>query len=315
MERAAWAFDRGSPPDPLHGEVFDGVGPGDHYAGFEYQRRLGGNSGQSAVARVRRPADGALLAMVVPITNPQAALQRIQAEIGSLQPIHHYCIPRYDGIGYFPNQRPYFLMEFIPGEPIVAFANRKRLGIRSRLKLFVKLCGGVEELHQHHLIHLDLKPDNVLTTQQKCPKIIDYGAMLQEGAALPQHHPGTSHYKAPERSGPSAATRQMDVFSLGVILYELLVAFRPFSRHAAAINVPGQNSLEIAIQQQQPEPPSALVNYLPGELAVRCRERSTRRNGCRPFSRNTSIISPSNRWRHTRRPGTRLRGTLLPQSA
>jgi eukaryotic-like serine/threonine-protein kinase len=274
IERAARAFDRYSPPNPLHGEVFDGVCPGDEFAGFEYQRRLGGNSGQSAVARVQRPADGAVLAMVIPIVNPQAALQRIQAEIELLKPIHHYCIPWYESIGYFPNNRPYLLMEFIPGEPVVVFANRKRLGIRSRLKVFVKLCGGVEALNEHHLIHLGLKPDNVLTTQQRCPKIIDFGAMLQEGHMLPPHHPGTSRYKAPERYGHSAATPQMDVFSLGVILYELVVAFRPFSRHAAGINVPDQNSLEVAVQQQ-PEAPSALVNYQSGELAARCEERST----------------------------------------
>jgi tetratricopeptide (TPR) repeat protein len=146
----------------------------------------------------------------------------------------------YDG-GATETGRPYFVMEFVRGMPITEYCDKHKLSTRERLKLFIPLCQAVQHAHQKGLIHRDLKPSNVLLTVQDgnpVPKIIDFGIAKATDHRLTQRTLfteqgqliGTPEYMSPEQaemSGLDVDTRT-DIYSLGVMLYELLVGVLPF---------------------------------------------------------------------------------------
>ena len=168
-----------------------------------------------------------------------ALLHRFQSERQSLAIMDHPAIAKVFDAGATAEGQPYFVMEYVPGEPITDYSDRKKLSIRERLDLFIKACEGVQHAHQKAIIHRDLKPANILVVEQDgkpMPRIIDFGLakaapsadqtlFTQAGGFV-----GTPGYMSPEQADPSVRDidTRTDVYSLGVILYVLLTGFQPF---------------------------------------------------------------------------------------
>jgi serine/threonine protein kinase len=171
----------------------------------------------------------------------QSALARFDIERQALALMDHPNIAKVLDAGTTPLGKPYFAMELVTGESIVRYCNRHKLDCQARLKLFVQVCGAIQHAHQKGIIHRDIKPSNVIVTLQDgehVPKIIDFGIAKSSGAAagesITAHDQffGTPAYMSPEQvalTGIDVDTRS-DIFSLGVLLYELLTGATPINR-------------------------------------------------------------------------------------
>jgi serine/threonine protein kinase/Tfp pilus assembly protein PilF len=171
-------------------------------------------------------------------------MARFAVERRTLALMAHPAIAAVHDAGATPEGRPYFVMELVDGEPIDAYCDARRLGVRERLALFLAVCAGVEHAHRRGVLHRDLKPSNILVSEregQPLPKIIDFGiakAIGAEGDGTLGTHlgllAGTPEYMSPEQAslGGDVDTRT-DVYSLGVLLHELLAGVLPFDDEGA----------------------------------------------------------------------------------
>ena len=170
----------------------------------------------------------------------ESVIQRFEAERQSLAIMDHPAIAKVFDAGTTPEGQPFFVMEFVPGSPITAYCDQKRLNTRERLELFIKVCDGVHHAHQKAIIHRDLKPGNIMVTEidgKAAPHIIDFGIakatenqvetatlVTQVGMLV-----GTPGYMAPEQTDSELdIDTRADVYALGVILYEILTGSLPF---------------------------------------------------------------------------------------
>jgi non-specific serine/threonine protein kinase/serine/threonine-protein kinase len=209
--------------------------------GFEIVRELGrGGMGQVLLARQTEPVerDVAIKLILQKIRSTEIE-QRFLVERQALAGMHHPAIAQIFEAGTNPDGFPYFAMEYVSGLPINRFCAEHRLDLEQRIKLFIRVLNGVQHAHQKGIVHRDLKPANILVSwidNQPAPKIIDFGIAT---AASPEHEhssessAGTPVYMSPEQfsTQPGIDTRA-DVYSLGVILCELLCDHRPWPREA-----------------------------------------------------------------------------------
>ena len=209
-------------------------------------------------------------------------LERFQSERQSLAMMNHPAIATVFDAGATAEGQPYFVMEYVEGRPITEYCDRKQLSIPERLKLFLQLCDGVQHAHQKAIIHRDLKPANVLvsdTDGKSTPRIIDFGLakaltplasgetmFTQVGSFL-----GTPGYMSPEQADPGVldVDTRTDVYSLGVILYELLTGALPFDP------TPGRKVALSELLRQLREDDPALPSTQVGKKATTEREAAT----------------------------------------
>src|SRR5690349_11167691 len=187
-------------------------------------------------------------------------LSRFRAERQILASLDHPNIARLLDGGTTEDGLPYFAMEYIEGQPIDAFADEHRLSIAERLGLFLQVCAAVSYAHQHLIVHRDIKPVNILVTADGAPKLLDFGIakVLQADDDVTATATGlrmlTPEYASPEQVEGQHATTVSDVYSLGVVLYELLTGRSPYRTRS-------RSPLEIAeaVCTTEPVRPSAAV--------------------------------------------------------
>ncbi|MFC1604523.1 protein kinase [Planctomycetota bacterium] len=184
------------------------------------------------------------LKIVKPGMDSKQVLARFEAEQQALALMEHPHVACVLDAGLAPSGRPYFVMEHVKGIPITEYCDKHHLTVEERLVLFLHVCEAVQHAHQKGVIHRDLKPSNVLVTIQDkdaIPKVIDFGVARAISQPLTERTlyteqgqlVGTPEYMSPEQadlSNQDIDTRT-DVYSLGVLLYELLVGLLPFDRH------------------------------------------------------------------------------------
>jgi eukaryotic-like serine/threonine-protein kinase len=187
-----------------------------------------------------------------------AVLERFRNERQILASLDHPNIARLLDGGTTEEGTPYLVMELIEGEQIDSYCDQHKLSITERLQLFRQACGAVQFAHQRLVIHRDIKPSNVLVTKEGVPKLLDFGIakILDPAAAAPitLARAMTPEYASPEQIRGEAITTASDVYSLGVVLYELLTGCAPYRVNA---NTP--HELSLAITETEPQRPSAVV--------------------------------------------------------
>jgi serine/threonine-protein kinase len=202
-------------------------------------RRLGrGGMGTVHLARRERPfKQYVALKLIHASLDAEPALLRFDMERQILASLNHPNIARLLDGGVTDDGLPYFAMEYVEGLPLTQYCDQHRLAIEDRLRLFQRVCHAVHYAHQNLVLHRDLKPSNILVTQQQVVKLLDYGiAKLLNPALSPVEMPVTMtgmqvltpEYASPEQVRGEVLTTASDVYSLGVILYELLTGHRPY---------------------------------------------------------------------------------------
>ncbi len=260
-----------SPLDPALGSRLlegsaDSAAPS-HAGAFRLLHEIG-RGGMGAVYLAER-ADGAFRQRVAVKVlkrgmDSDAIVARFLRERGILARLEHPGIARLLDGGAADDGRPYFAMEFVEGETLLAWCDQRRLSIRGRLELFERVCRIVQHAHAHLVVHRDLKPANILVTADGEPKLLDFGiaklisSAPDEGDApgtLGGRHVMTPDYAAPEQVRGEIVTVATDVYALGLLLLELLAG-----RRASSLSSLTPAELERAICAAPAEPPSARVS-------------------------------------------------------
>ena len=232
-------------PDEAATPAASGLAPGASVGPYELIRRLG--AGGMAEVWLARRADGALkreIALKLPMLNRlQAGLEaRFTRERDILASLEHPHIARLYDAGVDPQGLPYLAMEYVQGAPLTDWSDAQRLGIPGRLGLFLQVLEAVQYAHGKKVIHRDLKPSNILVTESGQVRLLDFGvARLLEGEETDQPaltsvygRALTPDYASPELLRGDPIDAHSDVYSLGVLLYELLTGTRPYRLKSAA---------------------------------------------------------------------------------
>ncbi len=242
-------------------EPRDDCFPPNYQIGAYRIERLSGRGGMGAVYLAERSDasfDRQVAIKVIGQSLGRAdALVRFLTERQALAGLDHPNIATLLDGGATPDGRPYFVMEYVAGEPIDAYCQRHGLGLDDRLALFLRVAAAVQHAHEHLVVHRDLKPDNVLVREDGEPKLLDFGiakiiAPAGELAATTIHTRAmTPRYASPEQIRGSAIGTSSDIYSLGVLLYQMLSGQLP---HGGETDSGWQ--IERAICETEPRRPS-----------------------------------------------------------
>src|SRR5262245_151199 len=233
--------------------------------------RLIGRGGMGAVYEAERDDEQFRQTVAIKLIkrgmDTDFARGRFLRERRILASLDHPNIARLLGGGATPDGLPYFVMEFVAGAPITDYCRRRKLSVSEKLKLFLKVCSAVQHAHSKLVIHRDLKPSNILITDDGSPKLLDFGiAKLlspDAGEADTRTETGlrlmTPEYASPEQERGQAVATTTDVYSLGVVFYELLTERRP---HEFRTYAPSE--IERTLRDTEIEEPSKVVGRMTG---------------------------------------------------
>ncbi len=246
-----------------------GDGPGSVIGRYKLLEQIGeGGFGLVFMAEQREPVRRRVaLKLIKSGMDSEQVVGRFEAERQALALMNHPNIAQVFDAGATPAGRPYFVMELVNGLPITRFCDERPLDLEARLRLFIAVCGAVQHAHQKGVIHRDLKPSNILVTlhgDQPVPKVIDFGIAKAIEQPLTdrtvftrfQQFLGTPAYVSPEQaalSGLDVDTRS-DIYSLGVLLYELLTGSPPFD--SCELLSAGLDEMRRIIREREPVRPS-----------------------------------------------------------
>jgi eukaryotic-like serine/threonine-protein kinase len=223
------------------------------------------DGGQGEVYRALRVDGGFEQIVAIKVLHARAlspvAVSRFEEEQEILASLNHPSIVNLLGAGHTENGRAWLAMEFVTGKPIDTFANERALSTTERLRIFLKVCQAVAYAHRNLIVHLDLKPSNILVTPDGEPKLLDFGLARRLQAPQNGQSPGamtafSRPYASPEQVMPGAAVSTVsDVYSLGAVLYEILTGHTPL-----LLDLLSEQATLHAILEQTPLKPSAAIS-------------------------------------------------------
>src|SRR3989454_1140346 len=263
-------------------------GPGTSIGRYKLLERVGeGGCGVVYVAEQTQPVRRRVALKVIKLgMDTKQVVARFEAERQALAMMDHPNIAKVLDAGTTDVGRPYFVMELVRGIRITDYCDQANLSTRERLDLFIKVCQAIQHAHQKGIIHRDIKPSNILVTLSDgvpVPKVIDFGiakateGRLTDATVYTQLHQfiGTPAYMSPEQaemSGLDIDTRS-DIYSLGVLLYELLAGSTPFD--AKELMASGIDAMRKTIREKEPMRPSTRLATLgAGQLTTTAKRRS-----------------------------------------
>jgi serine/threonine protein kinase/tetratricopeptide (TPR) repeat protein len=260
---------------------------GEEVGPYHVLRRIGeGGMGEVYEAEQAKPVRRRVAMKLIKLgMDTRQVIARFDTERQALALMSHPSIARVFDAGTTEKGRPYFVMEYVPGVSVTEYCDTNHLGTLQRLELFIQICEGVHHAHQKGIIHRDIKPSNVLVTLvdgKPVPKIIDFGVAKATAQRLTEatfytelgQAIGTPEYMSPEQTevtGIDIDTRT-DVYSLGILLYELLTGARPFDFRAKGL---GFDEMRRRIREEEPTRPSTRARELSQTSPEVARNRHT----------------------------------------
>ncbi len=232
-----------------------------------------GSGGAGTVYLAERTTAGVRQRVALKLLAPYAAgpqfVQRFEREQQILASLDHPYITRLLDAGVDEEGQPFLLMEYVAGQHLDRYCDEQLLTIPKRLQLFLAICEAVDYAHRNLVVHLDLKPSNILVQPSGTPKLLDFGTskLLEADGSMTTTLPLTPSYASPEQLRNEPVTTLCDVYSLGAILFELLTGFRPG----------GQASLSIMIERALDEWEPPALETMPLEAAAATRGLSSAR--------------------------------------
>jgi serine/threonine protein kinase/tetratricopeptide (TPR) repeat protein len=263
-------------------------GPGTVIGPYKLLEQIGeGGMGVVYMAEQTQPVRRKVaLKIIKPGMDTKQVIARFEAERQALAMMDHPNIARVYDAGATESGRPYFVMELVRGIPITEYCDHHRLSIPVRLGLFMQVCQAVQHAHQKGIIHRDIKPTNVLVTSldgSPLPKVIDFGIAKATGQSLTDKTLftgfaqliGTPLYMSPEQAELSAVDvdTRSDIYSLGVLLYELLTGTTPFDQDT--FRTAALDEVRRIIREQEPPKPSTRLSGLGAKLTTVSENRQT----------------------------------------
>ncbi len=263
--------------------------PGALIGRYKILERIGeGGCGVVYVAEQTEPVRRRVALKVIKLgMDTKQVVARFEAERQALAMMDHPNIAKVLDAGATELGRPYFVMELVRGIPITSYCDQNNLNTQARLDLFIKVCQAIQHAHQKGIIHRDIKPSNILVTVndgQPVPKVIDFGiakateGRLTDSTVYTQLHQfiGTPAYMSPEQAEMTSLDidTRSDIYSLGVLLYELLSGRTPFDPRE--LMAAGLDAMRKAIREKEPARPSTKLATMQGdEQSTTAKRRST----------------------------------------